>query len=413
VESYLDYIDRDPYEFYERKLAEGPVHWDEGMRAWLVFGYEESRTVLVRADVYEHPYNSFAAASETQGGPRGILLLQGEEHTRMHNFLLSHFSPGVVRRYQDDLIQPLVKRRFDEVFSQTRVDLSSQFAGKVPSDVIAALLGLDWHDEDLLTKCRVWNTTIFRWSETFGEDLQATAEALEAAELLNGVLLPVIRERRERPREDLISVLWEKGPEIMQPWGEEEVLAQCRVLFFAGSDTTAHLLRNCIWLLANHPELQAQLRGDATRIRDFVDEVLRMFGPIHFRVRVAKVDVELGGRTIKAGDRLHPVLASADRDPRHYAEPASVNIDRKPLRDHLAFNAGPRFCVGAALARAEAAAAVEELLQRSPSLEWDTSADPPQFVGHMPRSHRPLNVVLTPGADGLLAGCQRRAGAGP
>src|SRR4051794_35441363 len=96
MESYLDYINRDPYEFYERKLAEGPVHWDEGMRAWLVFGYEEARTVLVRADVYEHPYNSFAAASETQGGPRGILLLQGEEHTRMHNFLLSHFSPGVV-----------------------------------------------------------------------------------------------------------------------------------------------------------------------------------------------------------------------------------------------------------------------------------------------------------------------------
>jgi cytochrome P450 len=150
-------------------------------------------------------------------------------------------------------------------------------------------------------------------------------------------------------------------------------------------------------VLTNHPELQSQLRGDATRIRDFVDEVLRMFGPIHFRVRVAKVDTELGGQVIKAGDRMHPVLASADRDPRHYAEPGSVNIDRRPLRDHLAFNAGPRFCVGAALARAEAAASIEELLQRISSIEWDTSAEPPQFVGHMPRSHQPLHVVMTTG----------------
>lgn len=394
MESYLDYIDRDPYDFYARKLNEGAVHWDEGMNAWLVLGYDEARTVLVRSDVYEHPYNSFAAASETQGGPRGILLLQGEEHTRMHNFLLSHFSPGVVRKYQEDLIGPLVRRRLDEVLGNNRVDLSSGFAGKVPSDVIAALLGLDWHDEDLLTKCRVWNTTIFRWSETFGENPDATADALDAAQKLNDVLLPVIRARRAEPRDDMISMLWERGPEILDPWGEDEVLAQCRVLFFAGSDTTAHLLRNSIYVLINRPEIHYQLRNDGSRIRDFVDEVLRMYGPIHFRVRVASVDTELGGQQIKRGDRLHPVNASADRDPSHYANPHVADIDRKPLRDHLAFNAGPRFCVGAALARGEAVEAVAELLGRVDALSWDTSAEPPRFRGHMPRSYHPLNVVM-------------------
>jgi cytochrome P450 len=394
VESYLDYIDRDPYEFYARKLKEGTVHWDEGMNAWLVLGYDEARTVLVRSDVYEHPYNSFAAASETQGGPRGILLLQGEEHTRMHNLLLSHFSPGVVRKYQQDLIGPLVRRRLDEVLNDDRADLSSGFAGKVPSDVIAALLGLDWHDEELLTKCRVWNTTIFRWSETFGENPDATADALGAAQRLNEVLLPVIRARRAAPRDDMISMLWKRGPEILDPWGEDEVLAQCRVLFFAGSDTTAHLLRNSIYVLLNRPGIQERLRGDPSRIRDFVDEVLRMYGPIHFRVRVASVDTELGGRHINQGDRLHPVNASADRDPGHYADPHEANIDRKPLRDHLAFNAGPRFCVGAALARGEAVEAITELLDRVEELGWDNDAEPPRFRGHMPRSYHPLNVVM-------------------
>ena len=392
--TYLDYINRDPYSYYADRLAEGPVHWDEGMQAWLVFGYDEARSVVVREELFGHPYNSFEAASETQGGPRGILLLQGEEHTRMHNFLLSHFSPGVVRRYQEDLIGPLVRRRLDEVLASDRADLSGGFAGKVPSDVIAALLGLDWHDEALLTDCRVWNTTIFRWSETFGEDPEATAEALEAAERLNEVLLPVIRQRRDEPRDDMISTLWQRGPEVLDRWGEAEVLAQCRVLFFAGSDTTAHLLRNAIWVLVTQPELQGELRGDQQKIRDFVDEVLRLYGPIHFRVRVAKSDVELGGRQIRTGDRLHPVNASANRDPRHYADPHHVNIERKPLRDHLAFNAGPRFCVGAALARAEAVEGVDELLKRLDSIVWDSAAEQPRLMGHMPRSHRPLNVLL-------------------
>jgi len=188
-------------------------------------------------------------------------------------------------------------------------------------------------------------------------------------------------------------MLWARGPGVLDPWDEDEVLAQCRVLFFAGSDTTAHLLRNSIYVLVQK-ELQRQLRDDPARVRDFVDEVLRMYGPIHFRVRVASTDTELGGQAIKKGDRLHPVNASADRDPSHYTDPQVADIDRKPLRDHLAFNAGPRFCVGAALARAEAVEAVTELLGRVEAINWDSDAEPPRFRGHMPRSYHPLNVVM-------------------
>jgi cytochrome P450 len=87
--------------------------------------------------------------------------------------------------------------------------------------------------------------------------------------------------------------------------------------------------------------------------------------------------------------------AAANRDPRHYPDPNTINPERKPLRDHLAFNVGPRFCVGAALARAEAAEAIEQLLESMSDIEPDRDAAPPRFIGHMPRSHEPLNVVLT------------------
>jgi cytochrome P450 len=395
VESYLDYVDADPYSFYGRKLAAGPVHWDEGMRAWLVFGYEEARFVSTKPDLFEHPYNDFRGAKEVQGGTRGILMLHGDEHQRMHNFLLSHFSPSVVRRYREQLIRPLVQRRLDEIAERDRADLSDDFAAKIPSDVIAALLGLDWHDEELLANCREWNHSIFRWSETFGEDEGALQEALSAALELEAVLMPVIRARQQVPTDDIISLLWKHGPEILQPWTEAEVLAQCRVLFFAGSDTTAHFLRNAMYVLMTEPHWQDELRGDDQRIENFVDEVLRFYSPVHFRVRVARQDVEVGGQLVKKGDRLHPMNAAANRDPRHYANPNEVQIDRQPLRDHLAFHIGPRFCVGAALARGEGVEAIHALLERVQSLALDPDADPPRFLGHMPRSHRPLNSLLT------------------
>jgi len=392
--SYLDYVDRDPYTYYTERLQAGPIHWDEGMRAWLVFGYEEARFVATRQEYFGHPYGDFRGAKEVQGGTRGILMLQGQEHDRMHNFLLSHFTPSVVRTYRERLIAPIVSRRLDGIAGQQRADLAEELAAKVPSDVIAALLGLDWDDEELLRNCRDWNHSLFRWSETFGEDDAALAESLDAAERLNAVLLPVIRARRAAPRDDLISILWEKGPQILSPWTEEEVLAQCRVLFFAGADTTQHFLRNAIYVLMTQPHWQSDLRGDQVKISEFVDEILRYYSPVHFRVRVALTDVEVGGQLVKAGDRLHPMNAAANRDPRHYPDPNVINPDRKPLRDHLAFHVGPRFCVGAALASGEGLEAISLLLDRIESFVPDEDAPGPEFIGHMPRSHRPLSVVL-------------------
>jgi cytochrome P450 len=116
---------------------------------------------------------------------------------------------------------------------------------------------------------------------------------------------------------------------------------------------------------------------------------------VHFRVRVALTDVMVGDQLVKAGDRLHPMNAAANRDPRHYPDPNVIQPQRKPLRDHLAFNVGPRFCVGAALARGEGVEAIKLLLDRVERFVPDVEAPGPEFIGHMPRSHRPLNVVLT------------------
>jgi cytochrome P450 len=384
--------DQDPYPFFAAKLATGPVHWDEGMNAWLVLSYDECRYVQSHEDIFKHPYVDLQGAADVYGGPRGVLLLQGEQHHAVHNMLLKHFTPRTVNRYRGEFIADLVSRRLDTLRDRTEFDLATEYANVIPSDVIAAMLGLDWRDEDLMARCRLWNITMFRWTETFGEDAAAFAEARDAALHLNEVLLPVVREREHSTGDDLVSLLWRQGRDLIDPWGEDEVLAQARVLFFAGTDTTSHFLKNAIYVLVEHPTLQEKIRGDEEAIADFGEEVLRYLAPVNFRVRVATRDVELAGQLIKAGDRVHPVNASANRDPQHYPEPDVVNVCRKAPKDHVAFNVGPRYCVGAALSRGEGIEVVKQLLDQYENLRWNTDAEPPRYRGYMPRSFSPLNV---------------------
>ena len=164
-----------------------------------------------------------------------------------------------------------------------------------------------------------------------------------------------------------------------------------RVLLFAGSETTAHLIRNAIYHLLENDDLRRLLTAQPERVGVFVEEILRYYGVIHFRIRDAAADVELNGCPIKKGDRIHAVLSAANRDPARFEHPDSFDMDRVNPRDHLAFGIGPRMCVGANLARAEAVEVVHQILNRFPGLRWDDENPvPSRMIGHMPRSYRPL-----------------------
>jgi cytochrome P450 len=392
--SYLTFIDRDPFPYYEQLRNEDPVHWDEAMQAWLVTRFDDCTFVMKNEEIFGHPYHDFKGAANVQGGARGILMLRGDEHTRMHRYLLQFFSKSIVQSYRETIIRPLVDRLLDRLLPVGSADLAGQFSQILPSHVIAVMLGIPIEDEELLEKTRHWNDDIMRWSETFGEDPDALASALDSAEHLRATLLPIIRHRRDAPGDDFISKLWAEGPRILEPWTEDEVLAQCRVLFFAGSETTAHGLTNALSHWLGDPEIRASLTAET--IPNYVEEILRVFGVIHFRVRVAVQDVELGGKLIKKGDRVHPMNSAANRDAGHFDHADLVDLDRPRIKQHVAFNVGPRTCIGAELARGEIIEAIERVTQNLPDAELDSGKPAPRYLGHMPRSFRPLNVKFSP-----------------
>ncbi len=172
-------------------------------------------------------------------------------------------------------------------------------------------------------------------------------------------------ERLENPQGDLMSELSQaKFPDgTSMPFEAMSLLA--RFLFGAGQDTTSHLISMAIRILAERPELQQRLRTEPNRIPDFIEEVLRFDAPVKNGYRLAMVDTEVAGVPIPAGTVFAACLNGANRDPRHFAEPDTFDIDRPNLRDHMAFSRGVHGCPGAPLARMEARIAIERILART------------------------------------------------
>jgi cytochrome P450 len=141
------------------------------------------------------------------------------------------------------------------------------------------------------------------------------------------------------------------------------------LLLFAGNETTTHLISGSVYELLKDPGLRDWLAADWTRANLAVEEFLRLISPVQFtKPRLVRKDVELGGIRLKRGEKIMPMLAAANLDPHANANPAKLDLERRPNR-HIAFGTGIHFCLGHQLARIEAACALRALFQRWPKLE--------------------------------------------
>ena len=173
-------------------------------------------------------------------------------------------------------------------------------------------------------------------------------------------------ERRARPGDDLLSGLVATEAEDDR-LTEDEVLATCALLLFAGNETTTNLIGNGILALLRHPDQWRRLRADPTLIRAAVEELLRYDSPVQGTVRIAADDLELAGARIGRGDRVSLMLGAANRDPAHFPDPDRLDLGRGDRR-HAAFGLGPHFCLGSALARMEGQVAIAAVVEQFPAL---------------------------------------------
>ncbi|MFF2650713.1 cytochrome P450 [Streptomyces sp. NPDC058045] len=333
-----------------------------GREAWAVTRYDDVRELLsdprVSADI-RHPNFPALGEGEQEAGARfrPFIRTDAPEHTRYRRMLLPVFTVRRVRA-----MRPAVQACVDDILDGVLaaggpVDFVSAYANAVSTSVICELLGIPKE-----------NLEFFRDVTRISGSRHSTAEEVaHALGGLFGLLSRLIGERRDEPRDDLISQLV-TGHLATGKVTEDELLSTLGITINAGRETTTSMIALSTLLLLEQPELAAELRQDPALMPAAVDELLRILSVADsIPLRVAAEDIELSGRTIPAGDGVIALLAAADHDPEQFDTPGQADFHRTD-NHHLAFGHGVHQCIGQHLARLELEVALETLLRRVPGL---------------------------------------------
>jgi cytochrome P450 len=300
--------------------------------------------------------------------PPSFLSLDPPDHTRLRRLVSKAFAPRVIAG-----LAPRIRELSDELLTaagaegQQRIDVVGELAYPLPVRIISELLGVPPED----------HARFAGWSASLAHSLQprflgndpgqdAAAQAsLEFAEYFR----ELIAVRRARPADDLLSELI-RAEDDGQRLSEPELIATCVLLLVAGHETTVSLISNAILALLRHPDQLAALAADPGLAAGAVEETLRYDAPVQFTSRVARGGMQVGGDTARDGAMLLLLIAATGRDPEVFADPDRFDI-RRGAAGHLAFAAGPHFCLGAPLARLEATIAVQAFATRLTGPELD------------------------------------------
>ncbi|MGW4946486.1 cytochrome P450 [Actinoplanes sp. NPDC004185] len=305
------------------------------------------------------------------------------DHVRFQQLLKRYFTPAMVDRLRPR-VRAFTHELLDAVAPKGQMDVVRDLAYPLPANVIAELLGMPTTDREQL---QAWSRDIV---PIFGHgDVQQMRQAQRSMLEMHDYLRTIAAERRREPREDVLSMFMAAEAEGLVT--EDEAVANCVLLLFAGHETTANLIANGLVLLFDHPAQLAQLRADPGLMPSAVEEMLRCDGPAGVIGRVTKEPVEVAGHPVPAGRHIYLALMAANRDPEIFPDPDTFDITRKRNR-HLSFGMGTYYCLGAALARMETDECLRILLDRCPQLR--PAYETPDWTPSAPFGHRleTLNV---------------------
>lgn len=356
--------------------------------AYLVTGYEHVLAALrndgLRAADATHSFDRLPPDHQQALRPlresvdRWMGHTNPEDHHRFQQLLKRYFTPATVNGLRPR-VRELTGELLDAVAGDHRMEVIADLAYPLPADIIADMFGMPPHDRHRLREWSRHIGAVFR-NSTAAELLDCQHNVLEMQDYLRDI----VAERRDHPRDDLISMF--VAAERDGVVDEDEIVANCVLLLFAGHETTANLIAGGLRMLMAHPDQLDLLRTTPTLTRHAVEEMMRCAGPVASVIRETVEPVTIAGHDLPAGEHVFLAVHTANHDPAVFTDPLRFDITRTNNR-HLGFGMGGYYCLGAALARVESDECFRLLLERCPEIRPAADEDP-VVVPTMPIGHR-------------------------
>ena len=408
-----------PFDFFRTLRDDAPVFFSEALQAYVVTRQADVQHVLQNPTVFTSfpvgasratmaafsaDYRYIYEKKGTYPPLPTLVVTDGDVHKRYRGTVDKAFSVSAVRDMEGDIVD-LIDMLLDEIVPAGRADFYREFCLRLPSIVMCDVIGLPREAAALLK----------RGADTSPRLVSAALETEESRQALNGeradmyvYIQKFIDRYRAEPVDNLLSRLVHLVPDDGVPLNDQELISLAGTLNVGGNETTTNGLGNMFHLVFADPDLQQRLRDNLDEIPRFVEESLRVDAPVSAMPRWVGENAEIDGTRLPAGSRLFVSFLAANHDERRWACPHLVDMDRKALRNHLAFGAGPHYCLGAPLARLEMRIAMERVLARMADIRLDPDVSLRRQSKMIVRGVENLPITFTPvgapaGAPGAIA----------
>jgi cytochrome P450 len=370
-------VAQDPYEYLEYLRSRGPVFQESHHGVVAVTGYAEVMAAFKDTDAFsavnaiggpfpplpfEPEGDDITAQIETHRHQfpinEHLVVMDPPAHERARSLLSKLLTPKRLKENEDYMWQ-LVDRQLGEFIANGHCEFLSEYARPFATLAITDLLGVPEEDRDEIREALGAGQPKGGVGALDGEPV-----GLNPLQYLDDKFSAYLAARRREPRDDVLTTMatatYPDGstPELI------EVVRPATFLFAAGQETVTKLLSSAVQVLGERPDLQQTVRENRKLVGPFIEESLRTQSPTKVDFRLARRTTSLGGLHIPAGTVVMLCLGAANRDPRKFEDPHEFRLDRKNVREHIAFGRGIHTCAGAPLARVEGVITVNRLLDR-------------------------------------------------
>lgn len=377
LKAQLDLLNPD---FYQNPVPtlntlreEHPVYWSEQATCWFVSRYADVKRLLHETEdarvsphlitgyTEERPLGNGALARTIEGA---LISSDPPTHTRLRRHTAPALTPKSVRTNFHTLVEGTISDLMDRLVPGTTFDVVRDLSVPLPLIVICALVGIEVEDPRVLNE---WAISVAPALEPLLQE-GAIEQGDEGAAALEEFLRNLLTTEGPRTAEGTILHRVWRGMNEGTLTSEAEAIARLSEIVIAGTETTTTIIPAALEALAMHPASWSLLKSEPALVPSAVQEFLRFASPSALAARVAAVDIDLDGGTIRAGDPVQLVLMAANRDPRVFDAPDQLDITRNP-NPHIAFGSGLHMCLGQNLARLEVESFLRSALSRWESFE--------------------------------------------